>query len=146
MKDVKFFTAIVLVLLIVLLHIVVVGRWQRKIEIVVELAQSNRRAVDFSTDVHSGYFSIPTKRAIPAMLPDKKDDRPLDNLRKIIPQPLKSEVKVQIILPPEVSTVVRSLHQDRYYIAYGISLTLLLVFLFLCIYTIRTIHDIFWGD
>lgn len=31
----------------------------------------------------------------------------------IIPQPLKGEMKVEVILPPEVTTLLKDLHTDR---------------------------------
>lgn len=31
----------------------------------------------------------------------------------IIPQPLKGEMKVEVILPPEVNTLLKDLHTDR---------------------------------
>jgi hypothetical protein len=47
--------------------------------------------------------------------------------RQLIPQPLKGEVKVQVVLPEEALCLLRDLHDDRQHIGMAAALVLLLL-------------------
>lgn len=47
--------------------------------------------------------------------------------RQLIPQPLKGEVKVQVVLPDEALCLLRDLHDDRQHVGMAASLLLLLL-------------------
>jgi hypothetical protein len=51
---------------------------------------------------------------------------PVEN-RQLIPQPLKGEVKVQVVLPDEALLLLRDLHDDRQQIGLGAFVVLLLL-------------------
>lgn len=51
----------------------------------------------------------------------------LAETRQLIPQPLKGEVKVQVVLPEEALCLLRDLHADRQHIGMAASLVLLLL-------------------
>ncbi len=59
--------------------------------------------------------------------PASREAPPLVENRQLIPQPLKGEVKVQVVLPDEALCLLRDLHDDRQQVGMAASLLLLLL-------------------